>query len=46
MGRIAAVRDALSYNSSIGMLSLDGTQIAEIQRPAGGFDVNSNVDIL
>ncbi|MEL7224697.1 MAG: calcium-binding protein, partial [Cyanobacteria bacterium J06576_12] len=40
-----AVRNALSYNSNTGILSLGGTQLAELQNPVGGFDVDK-VDVL
>lgn len=46
MGSADAVRDALTYNSNSGMLSLDGVQLAQIQRPVGGFDINTNVEIF
>ena len=46
MGSADTVREALTYNSSNGAIVLDGVQIATIQAPVGGFDINSNVEIM
>ena len=46
MGSAAAIRQALTYNSNSGVIALDGIQLATIQTPIGGFDLNSNVEIV
>lgn len=46
MGSVEAIRDSLTYNSNSGAIALDGVQIATIQAPVSGFDINSNVEIM
>ncbi len=46
LGSVDAIRESLTYNSNNGVLALDGVQIATIEAPVGGFDINSNVEIL
>lgn len=46
LGSVDAVRDALTYNNNNGAIALEGVQIATMQSPVGGFDINSNVEIM
>ena len=46
LGSADAVRDALSFDSNSGLLSLNGSQIALIRDQSGGFDINTDVAIL
>ena len=46
MGSVDAVRNALTYDSNSGAIALEGVQIATIQAPVSGFDINSNVEIM
>ena len=46
LGSVDAVRDALTFDSSSGLLSLNGVQIASIQNPRGGFNIGTDVEIL
>ncbi|MBE9063587.1 hypothetical protein IQ256_21765 [cf. Phormidesmis sp. LEGE 11477] len=46
LGSADAIRDSLTYNSNSGVLALDGVQIATIESPIGGFDMDSHIDIL
>ena len=46
LGSVDAVRGALAFDSNSGLLSLNGVQIARIQNPIGGFDINTDVGIV
>ena len=46
MGSADAMRDSITYNSSNGAIAIDGVQIATLEAPVGGFDINSNVEFV
>jgi len=46
LGSADAVREALSFDSSSDLLSLNGEQIALIRNPRGGFDINRDIEIV
>ncbi len=46
MGSADAIRESLTYNSDSGAIALEGVQIATLEAPVGGFDINTHVDII
>lgn len=46
LGSVSAVRDALTFDQSSGLLSLDGVQIASIKNARGGFDIDRDIDFI
>jgi len=46
LGSAEAVREALTFDSNSGLLSLNGEQIALIRNPRGGFNINRDVEIV
>ncbi|MEL6602562.1 MAG: calcium-binding protein [Cyanobacteria bacterium J06614_10] len=46
LGSVDAVRDALAFDRDSGLLSLNGEQIALIENPRGGFNIDRDVVIV
>ncbi|MGB3406689.1 MAG: calcium-binding protein [Jannaschia sp.] len=46
MGSADSIRESLTYNAGSGAITLGGVQIATLEAPVGGFDINSHVDII
>ncbi|WP_228040589.1 calcium-binding protein [Nodosilinea sp. LEGE 07088] len=46
LGSVDTMRDSLTYNSQNGAIAVDGVQIATLQNPVEGFDVNTHVEFV
>ena len=46
LGSASAMRDSLTYNSQNGAIALGGVQIATLQNPVEGFDVNTDIEFV
>ena len=46
LGSAIAMRDSLTYNRQNVAIALDGVQIATLQNPVEGFDVNTDIEFV
>ena len=46
LGSADAMRESLTYNANNGAIALNSVQLATIEAPVGGFDINSHVEFV